>query len=552
MTAIVSSNFRVVNADNFKEDVKNSNVYVAIGRADAWSLTTSDTTDTTPFTPNDHLDDQNNARRQFIGMQKLTSADVSHVVKRHNWTTGTVYVPWDSDDADIYDRNPCFYVKTNEFKVYKCLRNGNGAQSTVQPTHTTATPTGSATDGYIWKYMYSITTADSEKFLTNAYMPVKTIPITIEAFAAAAGATNQTKILLKEANLDIKVGHRVKKGNTVLGEISAIAGAELTLDGNLAAAVSANDLLIIDFEDDTHASTALSTDFTQYKAQKDSLELAEAGGIERIEIPAGQGGAGYTGNPSSIVISSDGETNAVAEPADVTIAGGAITAIDIGTATGNSNHGKNITVATITVSGGGATTDATPRAIIAPNRGHGTDPVAELGGFLIALNTQLVGAGGAGADLTIGNDFRQISIIKNPRVHNATPYAGDLATATTLNPLKALNITGGGDVADFSADDVITGNGTGAKAFVAYVDASGSNNKIYYYQNEKTGFINFSTSSDTQITAQDGAGGSGFSVNSISAADVDSRSGDLLFLENRTPINRSATQIEDIKLILEF
>ena len=201
MTAIVSSNFRVVNADNFKVDVKNSNVYVAIGRADAWSLTTSDTTDTTPFTPNDHLDDQNNARRQFIGMQKLTSADVSHVVKRHNWTTGTVYVPWDSDDADIYDKNPCFYVMTNEFKVYKCLRNGNGAQSTVQPTHTTATPTGSATDGYIWKYMYSITTADSEKFLTNAYMPVKTIPITIEAFAAAAGATNQTKILLKVGRL---------------------------------------------------------------------------------------------------------------------------------------------------------------------------------------------------------------------------------------------------------------------------------------------------------------------------------------------------------------
>ena len=550
MTAIVSSNFRVVNADNFKEDVKNSNVYVAIGRADAWSLTTSDTTDTTPFTPNDHLDDQNNARRQFIGMQKLTSADVSHVVKRHNWTTGTVYVPWDSDDADIYDRNPCFYVMTNEFKVYKCLRNGNGAQSTVQPTHTTATPTGSATDGYIWKYMYSITTADSEKFLTNAYMPVKTIPITIEAFAAAAGATNQTKILLKEANLDIKVGHRVKKGDTVLGEISAIAGAELTLDGNLAAAVSANDLLIIDFEDDTHASTALSTDFTQYKAQKDSLELAEAGGIERIEIPAGQGGAGYTGNPSSIVISSDGETNAVAEPADVTIAGGVITAIDIGTSTGSSNHGKNITVATITVEGGNATTDATPRAVIAPNRGHGTDPVAELGGFLVALNTQLTGTGGG--DLTIGNDFRQITIIKNPRVHNSTPFAGALATSATLNPLKALNITGGGDVANLAADDVITGGSSGAKAFIAYVDASDSNNKIYYYQNEKTGFKSFTTGASETITAQDGGGGASFQVNSISNSEVDSRSGEMLFLENRTPINRSATQIEDIKLILEF
>ena len=551
MTAIVSSNFRVVNADNFKEDVKNSNVYVAIGRADAWSLTTSDTTDTTPFTPNDHLDDQNNARRQFIGMQKLTSADVSHVVKRHNWTTGTVYVPWDSDDADIYDRNPCFYVLTNEFKVYKCLRNGNGAQSTVQPTHTTPTPTGSATDGYIWKYMYSITTADSEKFLTNAYMPVKTIPVTIEAFAAAAAADNQTKILLTEANLDIKVGHQVVNANAqVVGEISAIVGAELTLAANLAHAISSGDILTINFANDTKASTALSTDFTQYKAQKDSLELAEAGGIERIEIPSGQGGAGYTGNPSSVVISSDGETNAFVEPADVTIAGGAITAIDIGTSTGSSAHGKNITVATITVSGGGATTDATPRAVIAPNRGHGTDPVAELGGFLVALNTQLTGTGGG--DLTIGNDFRQITIIKNPRVHNSTPFAGGLATATTLNPLKALNITGGGDVANLAADDVITGGNSGAKAFIAYVDASDSNNKIYYYQNEKTGFKSFTTGSSETITAQDGGGGGSFQVGSISNSEVDSRSGEMLFLENRTPINRSATQIEDIKLILEF
>ena len=66
MTAIVSSNFRVTNANNFKEDVQNSNVYVAIGRADAWSATTADNVDGTPFTPNDHLEDQNNAKSQFF------------------------------------------------------------------------------------------------------------------------------------------------------------------------------------------------------------------------------------------------------------------------------------------------------------------------------------------------------------------------------------------------------------------------------------------------------------------------------------------------------
>ena len=543
MTAIVSSNFRVTNANNFKEDVQNSNVYVAIGRADAWSLTTADNVDGTPFTPNDHLEDQNNARRQFIGLQKLTSADVSHVVKRYDWTTGRAYVAWDSDDANIYDKE--FYVLTNEFKVYKCLRNNNGGQSTVQPTHTTADPVN-LSDGYTWKYMYSITTADSEKFLTNAYMPVKTVPLTVEVTVAAAGANNQTKILLTQASNDIKVGHRVKNASGQdLGDVASIAGAELTLGGNLAQAVSVGDLLTLDFATLGEASTALSTDYTQYKAQLDSLNSNEAGGIERIEVLTG--GAGYDSAPT-VTIVGDG-TGATVASADVTIASNVITAIDIGTSTSGSSHGTNYRVATVEFSGGTPETVATARVVIAPSEGHGVDPVSELGAFLVSLNTQLEGSGGG--DLTVGNDFRQISILKNPRVYNSTPYAGGLATAATLNPLPALNITGGGDVTDFSVDDVIT-SASGAKAFVAYVDGSGSNNKIYYYQNEKTGFKNFTPGTSETLTAQDGAGGSTFKATSISNEEVDRSSGEFLFLENRTPINRTLTQIEDIKLILEF
>ena len=544
MTAIVSSNFRVVNANNFKEDVQNSNVYVAIGKADAWSATTADNVDGTPTTPSDHIEDQNDARSQFIGLQKLTSADVSHVVKRYDWSTGRSYVAWDSDDANIYDKE--FYVLTNEFKVYKCLRNNNNGQSTVQPTHTTPTPVNMS-DGYVWKYMYSITTADSEKFLTNAYMPVKTVPLSIRATVAAAGANNQTKILLTQANIDIKVGHRVKNANDdVIGEISAIAGAELTLQNNLAVAVSTNDLLLIDFENDAHASDALSTDFTQYKAQKDSQALGEAGGIERLEITSG--GSGYDSKPT-ITIVGDGTTTATIAAADITLTGGAVTAIDIGTSTSGSNHGAKYRKAIVEFSGGTPETVAAARAVIAPSEGHGVDPVTELGAFLVSLNTQLEGTGGG--DLTVGNDFRQISILKNPKVFNATPYAGGLATASTLNPLPALNITGGGDVTDFSVDDVIT-SASGAKAFVAYVDAESSNNKIYYYQNKKTGFKAFTPGASETITAQDGAGGGTFKATSITNEDVDTSSGDFLFLENRLPINRTVTQIEDIKLILEF
>ena len=42
------------------------------------------------------------------------------------------------------------------------------------------------------------------------------------------------------------------------------------------------------------------------------------------------------------------------------------------------------------------------------------------------------------------------------------------------------------------------------------------------------------------------------SSNAVIAAELDRESGELLFLENRLPINRTASQIEDIKIILEF
>ena len=44
MTAIVTTPFRVVNAENFKEDIAGSSVYVGIGKTDVWSNSTSSVT----------------------------------------------------------------------------------------------------------------------------------------------------------------------------------------------------------------------------------------------------------------------------------------------------------------------------------------------------------------------------------------------------------------------------------------------------------------------------------------------------------------------------
>ena len=70
MAAIITTPFRVVNAENFKEDIAESSVYVGIGKSDVWSTNTSDLTDAaTPFTPQDRLDDLHEAYQNMIGMK---------------------------------------------------------------------------------------------------------------------------------------------------------------------------------------------------------------------------------------------------------------------------------------------------------------------------------------------------------------------------------------------------------------------------------------------------------------------------------------------------
>lgn len=66
-----------------------------------------------------------------------------------------------------------FYVVTDEYNVYKCLDNNNGATSQYKPIGTTVDPV-TFPDGYMWKFLYNIPIALRTKFLTDEYMPVVT------------------------------------------------------------------------------------------------------------------------------------------------------------------------------------------------------------------------------------------------------------------------------------------------------------------------------------------------------------------------------------------
>ena len=217
MPAIITNKFRLHNASNFVESFSESSpnlYYLAIGRPQAFATSTAgdsrtqfEGTDASPLTPVDSVSDEFYVFDDVIAAKKIASTDVSRVVPRRNWTTGTVYdyyrhdygqyikgsssslVTADSGATQLFDAT--FYVLSSDNNVYKVLDNNGGAASTVEPTGT-STSVLSTGDGYKWKYMYTLTASEQVNFLSTDFMHVST-DSTVSA-AATDGAIDIVKI----------------------------------------------------------------------------------------------------------------------------------------------------------------------------------------------------------------------------------------------------------------------------------------------------------------------------------------------------------------------
>lgn len=66
-----------------------------------------------------------------------------------------------------------FFVLTANNNVYKCLDNNNSGLSTIQPSSFSIQPF-STSDGYVWKYMYTVPSAFVNRFLSSTDVPVTT------------------------------------------------------------------------------------------------------------------------------------------------------------------------------------------------------------------------------------------------------------------------------------------------------------------------------------------------------------------------------------------
>jgi hypothetical protein len=444
MTAIITNQFRLNATKEFANDLLNtSKYYLFIGRSEAW------TDDTVPDTPLDsEFYTKTDAWQRMTAMKKVLSTDIRYATPRHQWISKP-YSEYDSKDHLLESKE--YYVITDNNNVYMCIKAGP-ANSTKNPDLTGVQVSGiidyTSVDGYIWKYMFSLSTDATTKFLTSAFIPVD--------------------------------------------YITADPGAA--------------------------ADTALQN---QWNVQQNAV----AGAFYNIKISAA--GTGYTSAPTITVVGDGSGATATA-----TVAAGIITGINV------VNAGTGYNQANIVITGGGGS-GAVAYAVLPPTGGFGSDPRQDLKAHYVTINVKLVYADGAG-DFIVGNDFRQIGLVRNPTNFGTTV----VATADTLSATKSLVIALGGT---FTNDTTIEGTVTGAKAVVDSYDSV--NGIIRYHQTAATGFTGFSVSDYIRLS---GASGVGQDVTSLTNPEVEPYSGEVIFLENRTPINRAGDQIETIKLVLEF
>ena len=207
MSAIITNKFRIHNAEQFYEsfdETAKTHYYLYVGRPLPFSSTTGGGTDTVPPTPIDNVEEEFRNYRDMLAAKKITSADVQFVIPRRDWTPGTVYDQYMHDYSSSNTTtsgatnlgDSTFVVMTDEFKVYKCMWNNGGATATAKPTHTSNVEVKTG-DDYYWKYMYTLTSTQVQKFLTVDFMPV------YDTLGAVTGGT-QTSVSSSAADGEIR------------------------------------------------------------------------------------------------------------------------------------------------------------------------------------------------------------------------------------------------------------------------------------------------------------------------------------------------------------
>ena len=511
MSAFVTDQFRILNAGSFVESISNNSYYAFLGLSDPKSPDPGFGRDpnwdtSTTNNPVDNFQYLSHYRDTSLFGKKIVSENARRVIKKVEWVSNNPYDMYRHDyrqgneapvskTVRLYDAN--YYVITSEFKVYICIDNGSSTPdgtdptvtgSTIEPTHTDIEPPVAGSDGYRWKYLFSIAPSDVIKFDSTEYI---TVPNNWET------STNSDIQIIRE-------------------------GGDSDINNN------------------------------QIKA-----------------VYIENGGTGYSNGTASIVGDGSGATVSIAVDSS-----GTITSVTV------TNGGKGYTYGIIDLSANsGSGSKLIP--IIPPSKGHGYNIYEELGTDKVLLYARF---DDSTKDFPIDTKFAQVGIIKNPETFSSTPYVGTGVTFTgnAFSSLYAVGLTTSRTV---TIGEQITQNVSGAKGYVASFDKD--TKVLKYYQDRSLCFGNkidqTDSNSTTNIVSFDSTNDITFSASTPSSASIDTslngsvvvannkqinlgvtftnglanpeinkKTGNIIYIDNRPEVQRDSRQKEDIKIILEF
>ena len=492
--------------------------YVGIGKSDPFAGNL-DGSDSFPGVPVPSERTSTETRANLIALQRVLAGTIPGnpaifgnaglLIPRFNWTNNTFYKAWDPSDPTCFYPStvasssgvqvtifPCFVVSQN--KLFLCATSGyevGGFPSSNDPATITTGSIGTignlGTNGYRWIYVSDIG-LDSIGTLNAAFLPGSTVSL-------ASITTNST--------LDSNQFIRVYRNATT--------------------------------------STASGT------SSRITTPTSSAGVIYSMRIAAG--GAGYKYG-DSFTIDGDGVVTASGIVTGInTSAGGTITAVQIG----NPGYGYTIGSTRFT-SGTGKSAVLIPR--IGPINGFGYDVASNFpswyAGFYATFPYSTVYPGTT--DVPGADTIRQVSLIRNPVVYTSTT-----GSTYTFRCLKYVIVNTSS--ASVSIGDVIEASNLG-RGFVDYVDSTGSNSTVYYHQNSSTfnsdvlGSLNItpiplSTGSFAVYRRVNGYAKvtSSYAITSASRSEeYEPNTGEVIFIQNRTPITQVAGQNVNVTVVTQF
>lgn len=419
-----------------------------------------------------------------------------------------------------------FYIRNSKDQVFKCLFDNNDAISTIEPTididgQLPESPFILTSDGYKWKYLYTIPSGLKQKFFNSKWMPI------IKDQAVAAGSVDGAIDVV-----EVKWGGsgHISGGNSNTARILLVTGTD-GANANLVAKVSngvITDVTVLNGGNNYTLGTVSVNDNNKLGNQLLFGTVNVSGTVVTANLS----------NTSSFL-----DQLYVNDIVTINNQSRNVVTVSSNTFTVNSSFINPVNSQTVLINRSNAIFDIQ----FSPPLGHGSNPELELGARTLMISTEFIGTENSTIPVSEPTqlfDFNQISIILDPiyQLPNNVTY---LANSDNLRATTRL-LVGDPGVSNFIQNEtVFMGTSIQSANAVANVAHWNPDNNYLYINNISGKFLE-------QETIAGVSSGVSTPILEIANSEVKTFTGTLLYVENRKNIVRLADQIDQIKIILSF